>query len=371
MSRLLALGYSEYFQHQMEKLPSELRPGRIVGQHRREWDVATEDETSRCVLAGKRWDPERGLVSADVQPTVGDWVALRPGSPPVIESLLTRRTSLTRTSLARRGQKQILVANIDIVAIVAAFAHEEADDFASKRSLSPRRIERYLTAVKKGGAECIVLLNKSDLDPESESEAQKLQERLVDCPVLPVTSHAEGGLDALRKRLDPGTTIGFVGLSGVGKSSIVNALLGRQAQKIGEERHSDARGRHTTTHRELFLADEGFILIDTPGMREFALVEMEEADLDAFGDIAELGRRCQFRDCRHEAEPGCEVVRAVTSGTLEHDRLLSYRTLRAELEEAKRDKPVRRPAEKRRRRPSRRRDESGRGSSRDWENDEK
>ena len=352
MSQLNALGYSEFFRSQMEGLPEEFCPGRVVGQHRREWDVVTAEGSTRAVLAGKRWDPELGMDSADAQPTVGDWVAVRPGTPPVIESILKRRTSLCRTSLAKRGAKQVLVVNIDVVAVVAAFAHPGADDFASTRSLSARRIERYLTAIKKGGAESLVLLNKSDLDASCFEHAKRLEQRLGDCPVVPVNCTQPDGLDGLRKRLAPGTTIGFIGLSGVGKSSIVNTLLGRDAQRVGAERSKDARGRHTTTHRELFLAEEGFILIDTPGMREFALVGAEEADLEAFSDIAALARSCQFRDCTHEAEPGCKVRRAAKSGSLDADRLESYQTLRKELAGLSRDKAIKKPAEKKRPRPS-------------------
>lgn len=367
MSPLLALGYSEFFRAQMSKLPDELRPGRVVGQHRREWDVVTEEGSTRAVLAGKRWDPERGMVSSDVQPTVGDWVAVRPGTPPVIETILDRRTSLSRTSLAKRGAKQVLVVNIDIVAVVSAFAHPGADDFASKRSLSARRIERYLTAIKSGGAESLVLLNKSDLDAAAQDHAARLEERLGDCPVVPVNCASPSGLDPLRKRLSAGTTIGFIGLSGVGKSSIVNTLLGRNAQKVGEERKHDARGRHTTTHRELFLAEEGFILIDTPGMREFALVGAEEADLEAFSDIAALARTCQFRDCRHESEPGCKVRGAVRAGSLDTDRLESYQTLRKELATLARNKSTKKTPEKGRRRPSTHGGKRGGSTRDDWE----
>lgn len=366
MSPLEALGYSDFFRAQVAGAPKELSPGRIVGQHRREWDVATEDGTTRAVLAGKRWDPERGMVSSDVQPTVGDWVLVRPGTPPVIETILNRRTALSRTSLAKRGEKQILVANIDIVAVVAAFAHPDADDFASKRSLSPRRIERYLTAIKSSGAEGLVLLSKSDLYKNAADHAEELATRLGDCPVIAVNCTEEGGLDGLSARLSTGTTIGFIGVSGVGKSSIVNTLLGREAQKVGAERTHDARGRHTTTHRELFLAKEGFILIDTPGMREFALVGPEEADLQAFSDIAALARSCQFRDCRHEAEPGCKVREAAASGVLDDDRLESYQTLRKELLELERNKSVKKISEKRRRRPVEPSKRRGNGRT-DWE----
>jgi ribosome biogenesis GTPase len=147
----------------------------------------------------------------------------------------------------------------------------------------------------------------------------------------------------------------------------VNALLGRDAQKVGAERQQDARGRHTTTHRELFLAEEGFILIDTPGMREFALVGAEEADLEAFSDITALARSCQFRDCRHEREPGCQVVRAARSGKLDVDRLESYQTLRKELAVLELNKATKKTADKKKRRSSALAGKRRGSAENDWE----
>jgi ribosome biogenesis GTPase / thiamine phosphate phosphatase len=324
----------------MAKLGDDLRPARIVGQHRREWDVASETGSTRAVLAGKRWDPERAIEAADAQPTIGDWVAIRPGDPPVIESILNRRTWLARTSVTKRGAKQMLVANIDIVAVVAAFAQPDSDDATEKRGLNPRRIERYLLAITKGGAQPLVLLNKSDLDADAQEKARSLEERLQNCPVRTVNCRTQEGLAGLWEFLTPGKTVGFVGLSGVGKSSIVNALLKREAQTVGEERSSDARGRHTTTARELFLAREGFILIDTPGMREFALAGPEDADLDAFSEITEMALMCQFRDCAHRNEPGCRVRDAVGRGEISADRLASFHALKSELGTRERERPA-------------------------------
>lgn len=331
---LSALGYDNYFAEQMSELPPHLVPARIVGQHRREWDVLSATTSARAVLAGKRWDPEGSTETADVQPTVGDWVALQESldhAPPVIVHVLKRRTSLSRNSVRGGLKRQTLVANIDVVAVVAAESPEGSQDAVARRSLSPRRIERYLAAVESGGARPIVVINKSDLAQDPEASAAELRERLSGCLVVPVSCVKEGGLAALEREMKSGQTWGFVGLSGVGKSSIVNRFLGSQVQKVGAERTQDARGRHTTTHRELFQTDSGILLIDTPGMREFALAGADNADLDAFTDIAEFASDCQFGDCRHLSEPGCAVRSAVARGRVSLDRVRSFQALSAEL----------------------------------------
>lgn len=330
---LAQLGFDAFFAEQMSSLDDALAPARVVAAHRRQWDVASEAGTERAVLAGKSWAQAGVTQLDDAQPAVGDWVALaRPdgASTPVIVKTLTRRTEMARTSIARRGVRQTLVANIDLVFIVAAFARADAQESAAKRSLHARRLERYIAAVKKGGARPLVVINKADLVQDASQQARRLQGRLG-VPVLAMSCVEGEPLDALTMHVEPGQSIGLVGLSGVGKSSIVNRILRRDAQKVSSERQADTRGRHTTTHRELFLAEEGFCLIDTPGMREFALADPNEEDLLAFDDITELAGACQFRDCRHESEPGCAVLAAVASGKLDRDRLRSYHTLLTEL----------------------------------------
>ncbi len=320
----------------MAELAPEFVPARVTGQHRREWDVAGVDLRRRAVLAGKRWAKD-DVAAEEAQPTIGDWVAVRvlpDDAPPVIEHILERRTELVRGAVGRPGSRQVIVANVDLVAVVAAFAVPEAQDAVALRSLNPRRIERYLTAVQKGGARALVLLHKADLRRESVEQAEELRARLSGTPVLLTNSESDDGLDPLLPFLEAGKTIGFVGLSGVGKSTIVNQLLGRSAQKTGASRDQDSRGRHTTTHRELFVTADGWLLIDTPGMREFALGDGEDADLSAFSDIAGWALECRFRDCRHDGEPGCAVEAAARSGALPADRLANYRTLAGELRDA-------------------------------------
>ncbi len=362
---LSQLGYDQFFEEQLRRSSSDLIPGRVVGQHRRQWDVATEQGVVRAVLAGRLWAQDHVVQLDDAQPAVGDWVGLHrdnPESAPVITHLLERRTELSRVSMARRGARQTLVANVDHVAVVAAFAPPETVESVAKRSLHPKRLERYLAAIVAGGAEPTVLINKSDLAPDASKRAAELSLRLSGACVLPVSTHIPGGLNSFIKRLAPGQTIALVGLSGVGKSSIINRLLKRDAQKISGERAHDGRGRHTTTHRELFVTDDGFCLIDTPGMREFALSEVSTEDLAAFSDVIELARGCQFRDCTHFHEPGCAVSVAVTAGSLHPERLSSYQELLAELGRLK-EQPARRKivSHDRRRSPKRGR--------KDWDTD--
>ncbi len=331
---LTELGYSEFFAEQMAELDPVLQPARVIGQHRRQWDLAGVESPLRAVLAGKRWDPDKEAAPDEAQPTVGDWVAVRiePGENPVIEIVLTRRTSLTRASMARGGQRQAIVSNIDRIFVVAAFSSEQARDAMAKRSLHPRRLERYIAAVERGGAKAVVLLNKADIAHDAQKRALELNQRLKGVPVIATSAKWPNAREQMLSLVEPQLTYGFVGLSGVGKSSLVNLLLHLKKQRVSEERAHDGRGRHTTTHRELFFAPNGAMLIDTPGMREFSIADGKETDLNAFADIQAMAVDCRFRDCTHVSEPGCAVLAAVQNKGLELDRLENFRQIASELQ---------------------------------------
>jgi ribosome biogenesis GTPase len=272
--------------------PEGLVPARVVAVHRGRVRVAGAEGEESVPVAG----------AVDDQPVVGDWVGLGEGA---VRAILPRRTALEREGGA-------LVANVDLAILVTSM----------NRDLNLRRLERFVAIARGGGIAPLVVLTKGDLSPDPAGEADRVRERLgVD--VIALSAHDGWGVPALRAALEPRRTAVLVGMSGVGKSTLVNLLLGEERQKTLEVREDD-RGRHATTHRELFVLSEGGLLIDTPGVRSPALASAEGVE-EAFDDIAELARGCRFSDCRHEDEPGCAVRGAVSA-----DRLESWRKLQRE-----------------------------------------
>lgn len=276
------------------------------------------------------------------RPAVGDFVAAAPPSEPNgfgrIEHLLPRRTRFVRQSAKRRVDPQVVAANVDVVLIVTS----PNDDF------SPRRMERYLTTVHASGAEAVLVLNKADLAESVTPWLQSLREVALDAPVIATSVKSGEGLADLETFLGPNRTLALVGSSGVGKSSLTNALLGQAQQVIADIREADAKGRHTTTHRELFFLPDGpdgprGHLVDTPGMRALSLWASPQALEEAFADVVALAQHCRFRDCRHGVEPGCAVRAAETCGDLSSARLASFLRLLTEIEtQPRRDRPRRR-----------------------------
>lgn len=276
----------------------------------------------------------RDAVTAEALPVVGDWVLLDGMSPPRIQVVLQRRSSLRRKTAGTVSVAQVLAANIDIVFVVAA-----AD------ALNVRRVERMLSAAWDSGATPVVLLTKVDLNPQFEAVAQDLRLHAPGVEVLEVATVTGQGVEAVREMLQEARTGVLLGPSGVGKSTLVNRLLGSQAVATGAVR-SDGKGRHTTVRREIHHLPGGGLLVDTPGIRELQLWDDGGDSLAlAFPEIEELARGCRFTDCRHVAEPGCTVLEAVADGQLDGERLESLHRLRAELDAIKRRVDARRRAE--------------------------
>ena len=320
MTSLASIGFDPFFEAQLAGLDGGLVPARIAIAHGESYVSWTRDGICKAVLSGRRVG---GWKTAAERPQVGDWVTGTyedSAGALVIEHLLERRTCLARRAAGETGEAQIIAANVDVVGVVSAFGGGDAA--RDRRLINEGRLRRYLAAVEQSGASPLVIVNKSDLSDAPERVGDMLSELFPGVPVVLLSGERGLGVEQLAASVRPGQTLVLVGMSGVGKSTLVNALLGRQAQATGEIREADARGRHTTTHRELFVMDSGALLIDTPGMREMGLWEIEE--VTSFDDVDALAAACRFSDCRHATEPGCAIRAALASGALSHDRWASY-----------------------------------------------
>jgi ribosome biogenesis GTPase / thiamine phosphate phosphatase len=336
------LGWNPFFDaHAAVFDGRDLKFARVVEEQRGLYRIAGDAEGPAEVSGRFRHD----AASAAAFPAVGDWVGVRgtrvqgsefrvqgsgSGSPAIIECVLERRSVVSRAAAGRASEQQIVVANVDTIFIVTALPQD----------LNARRLERYLTMVWDGGAVPVILVNKSDLSDDPGAAGETVRARLPHVDVVVVSALHERGLDALAPWLRPAQTVALLGSSGVGKSTLVNRLLGRDVLKVSALSEADGKGRHTTTARQLVELPGGALLIDTPGMRELQPWAGEDAVDAAFEEIAALALGCRFGDCAHEGEPGCAVAGAVESGRLDPDRLEHYRRLgrEAAFEERKRDK---------------------------------
>ncbi|HLJ88938.1 MAG TPA: ribosome small subunit-dependent GTPase A [Candidatus Angelobacter sp.] len=372
-------GWNDFFSQQLSGELEYLRVGRVVSANREHFLLWTQEGELQAGLSGRlrraASEPPRQEPSSSGQlwhecthedgsewPCVGDWVVLR-GDTPSIVRVLKRRTRLSRKQPGKAALEQVLAANIDVLFIVSGL----------DRDYNPRRIERYLTLAGESGARAVVLLNKADLAdelgldlPRIVAETQQLCGG-TSAAVFPVSavsppsqnneddqaSHAgkdaEDGLSALRnylsQSLSAGETAALIGSSGVGKSTILNRLLGEERQRTQTVRSFDHRGRHTTTGRELFLMPEGWLLMDLPGLRELQLWASTETLDSGFDDIQELAVSCRFRDCSHTTEPGC----AVQGSEIAPGRIANYRKMRREIAYLDRKSDARAAQEERRR----------------------
>ncbi len=301
---------------------TERMPGRVVLEHQHIYRVHTGADEVLARVTGR---VRHTLGSREAFPAVGDWIALQPAGPNEemgrIVDVLPRRGRFVRRAAGTVAEAQVVAANVDVVFLVSGLDHD----------FNVRRIERYLLAAMEGGAAPVVVLNKADLADDIEQVRETLAPVAGHVPVEVVSARSGQDVDALRQHIGPGKTAAFLGSSGVGKSTLINSLLGRDVQRTAEVRESDSRGRHTTTNRELIVLPGGGLLIDTPGMRELQLWDVSTGLDDAFEDVTAFGADCRFRDCTHDTEPDCAVKAAVAAGRLAAGRLANYQRLRREV----------------------------------------
>jgi len=311
-------GWDDYFENQwIKKAPKNMNPARVIADYGQKLRVISPKGE---MLVNR----PLGKHEYEMQVAVGDWLALEAGherQESIISFVLDRKSKFSRAAAGREVKEQIVAANVDTVFLIQSL----------NKDFNIRRLERYMIAAWDSGAMPIVVLTKSDL---CDNLAEKISIVSTTCPGVDihVISCVTGeGIDEIKKYFSPGKTVALLGSSGVGKSTLVNTLAGKELLQTKEIREGDDRGRHTTTHRELFLLPDGGLIVDTPGMRTLALWEADTGIDIVFGDIEELAKQCRFHDCRHNKEPGCAVKEALRSGKLEYKRWQSWLKLQKEL----------------------------------------
>ena len=304
-SQLASLGWDAYFEEEFQRVAGAAAvPARVTADFGADYMVHDGNGTRRA--------PARG-----VNPSVGDWVAVEGDA---IKSIVARRTLFSRRSAGDETRQQVLAANVDIAFIVAAATN-----------VNVRRVERYLTVAWQSGATPFVLLTKADLADAPDALRADLEAVAAGTPVIVTSSVSGDGLAEISEQLRPARTGVLLGPSGVGKSSLINRILGSDVMRTRAIHGSSGEGRHTTSHRQLIQLPDGGMIIDTPGLREAQLWEGQDALGNVFEDIEKLALSCRFSDCAHRTEPGCAIKAALVDGALEQKRFDSYRKLQREL----------------------------------------
>jgi ribosome biogenesis GTPase len=330
---LETFGWNEFFATNFAPFAEEgYSAGRVAVQHKTQYELYTACGELSAETTGRMQHDAR---SKKDLPVVGDWVVIRAREregKATIYDILPRKSRFSRKAAGTRTEEQIVAANVDSVFLVTGL----------DGNFNLRRLERYLVLAWESGAEPVIVLNKADLCADVEQRVEEVRSVALGVPVVVTSAIKDRDLDQVLGRIKPGTTGALLGSSGVGKSTIINHLLGKELLKTREVRKTDDRGRQTTTRRELIMLPSGGLLMDTPGMRELQLWGGDEGIRDAFQDIAELAEGCPFRDCQHGPEPGCVVQQALRDGSLDAGRFASYQKLRKEIDYFNRreDKPA-------------------------------
>ena len=297
--------------------------GRVISEHKERYIVkTTENEYDAEIIGNLRFSAQK---RSDF-PAVGDWVAISKYDEDkvLIYSVFPRKTIIERQAVGKQGEKQIIATNIDYAFIVQAV----------DRDFNINRIERYLTICNASNIKPIIILNKIDLinDAELSKLITAVQERINQVPVIAISNASQKGIERLKKNIEKGKTYCLLGSSGVGKSTLLNNLSGKQLMKTNEISTSTNKGRHVTSHRELLVLDNGGILIDNPGMREVGIADSSSGLEKTFGTIVELSKNCKFKDCTHTTEVDCAVLKAVESGEIDKSSYENYLKMEMEKE---------------------------------------
>ncbi|WP_415719177.1 ribosome small subunit-dependent GTPase A [Maridesulfovibrio sp.] len=322
MINLNELGWNNSFEDQFLPYQKQgLSAGRVLKEVRQQYTLYTEEGILCGDVSGHF---HFTALDRSDYPTVGDWVVFRKcGDYAQIEQVLNRTSAFSRNSSGKEIQEQVVAANIDYLCIVCGLD--------GGRNFNLRSIERFIAMTLEGGARPVIVLNKADLCSDRESAILQAESIAGNIPIHIISAVTGEGVDNFSKSFEKGSTLAFSGQSGVGKSSLINCLLGMETLKTGKLRETDLRGRHTTTHKELFFLPSGAMVIDTPGMRELQLWGSLESLDEAYSDINEAAKRCRFRNCTHQNEPGCAVRELLIDGSLEVARYENYSDMRAEL----------------------------------------
>lgn len=319
---LEALGWNERLEREwMPYREQGYHVGRVISEHKHLYRIWSQDGELLGEVTGKL----RHLAKErNDYPAVGDWVVIEPRvseNRASIHAVLPRFSKFSRKVAGLTTEEQIIAANINTVFLVNALNND----------FNLRRMERYLIMAWESGANPVIVLSKADLCTDVDDKIDLVTSIAVGVPIYVISALNHEGITPLHQYLAAGQTVALLGSSGVGKSTLVNAILGEEVMEVSAIREGDDRGRHTTTHRELIALPQGGAIIDTPGMRELSLWESESGISDTFGDIEALVSQCYFRDCTHEREPNCAVLQALADGTLEQARYKNYRKLQREL----------------------------------------